>query len=438
MVDSSTRTLLYPPMPGTIVNMTPNYRHTALVLVVAMLAFAGGFFFGTSRQTQATLVLTGPEAVPGGVDMAPVWKAWRLLEEKYVAATSTETTAPQDRVWGMISGLAASYGDPYTTFMPPLEAEGFSQEIDGSFGGVGVEIGMRDGILTVIAPLKGTPADVAGIRTGDLILEVDGRQTQQLSIDEAIHYIRGEVGTQVTLTIAREGEKEFLKIPVTRAIIDVPTIETTRVDDVFVIALYNFGGTAVRELRNALRLFVKSGDTKLVLDLRGNPGGYLEAAVQIASWLLPAGKTVVTEDYGPTKDPIVHRTSGTDVSKSTWRIAVLIDGGSASAAEILAGALREQGKAVLIGEKSFGKGSVQELIDITPDTSLKVTVARWLTPNGISISHSGLVPDLVVARTADDVANNRDPQLDAAVVYLRTGVLPVATSTATTTKGVVQ
>jgi carboxyl-terminal processing protease len=410
------------------------------LMTVACGAFLGGFFFGTTRHAlEATSTTDTVSETPTAAEMEAVWKAWNLLEQSYVAATSSEEVTKDERIWGMISGLASSYEDPYTTFMPPLEKEGFDQEIQGTFGGVGVEIGMREGILTVIAPLKGTPAEAAGIRAGDFILEVDGHQTQHLSIDETIHYIRGEVGTEVLLTIAREGEREFLKIPVTRAIIEVPTIETKWVDDVFVIALYNFGGTSVSEMRKALRTFVESGRTKLVLDLRGNPGGYLEAAVEMASWFLPVGQVVVVEDYGPHRDVRTHRTNGNNISTSAWRLVILTDGGSASASEILAGALREHNVGVLIGEKTFGKGSVQEVHDITPDTSLKVTVARWLTPHGISISHNGLTPDLVVHRTSEDIEEKRDPQLDAAVAYLHSGVLPApAASTTATSTGIVQ
>ncbi len=422
-------------MTGTIVSMQ-KHIHLMPLVAVAFFAFLGGFFFGTARnEISATSASAGSLDTPSATDMESVWKAWKLLDETYVAATSSEGVSKDERIWGMISGLATSYDDPYTSFMPPLEKEGFDQEIQGTFGGVGIEIGMREGILTVIAPLKGTPAETAGIRAGDFILEVDGHQTQSLSIDETIHYIRGEVGTEVLLTIAREGESEFLNIPVTRAIIEVPTIETKWVDDIFVIALYNFGGTSVGEMREALRTFVQSGASHLVLDLRGNPGGYLEAAVEMASWFLPPGEVVVTEDYGANRETRTHRTNGSTVSKPSWRIAILTDGGSASASEILAGALREHKKAVLIGEKTFGKGSVQEIHDITPDTSLKITVARWLTPNGVSISHNGLVPDLTVNRTREDVEQKRDPQLDAAVQYLQTGVLPEqkATSTASST-----
>lgn len=411
-------------------------RHLVILILSVLLSGAGGFMLGTQHD-KAQGMASVPGENPSEVDLTPVWKAWELLEEEYVAATTTEAVSAQDRVWGMISGLAEAYGDPYTTFLPPLEAEGFEQEISGSFGGVGVEIGVRDGILTVIAPLKGTPADEAGIRTGDLILEVDGQQTQSMSIDEAIHYIRGEVGTEVVLTIAREGEQELLTFSLTRAIIDVPTIDTEYIgDDVFVIALYNFGGTAMHDMREAMRTFIRSGRTKLIIDLRGNPGGYLEAAVDMASWFLPAGAVVVTEDYGHKQEPIVHRANGSSISKDAWRIVILIDGGTASAAEILAGALREHGQAVLIGEQSFGKGSVQKLVPVTDDTSLKITVARWLTPHGVSISHTGLAPDTVIPRTALDVSEDRDPQKDAAIEYVRTGVVPI--SQATTTLPVVQ
>ncbi len=396
----------------------------SLLALTALIAFSGGLLLGSQGVTQATWVLSGPERAPEQLDLAPVYKAWRLLEEKYVPATTTDPLSAEDRVWGIIKGLAASYDDPYTTFLPPQQATSFEQDISGEFGGVGFEIGMRQGILTVIAPLKGTPADRAGILAGDLIVEIDGKGTQNMSIDEAITHLRGEVGTEVVLTLAREGEREFLEVPIIRDTIVVPTLDAEVIDGVYVISLYNFGGTAMREMRGALRTFVASGNNKLIIDLRGNPGGYLDAAVDMASWFLPLGKAVVIEDYGPGKTARTHRSKGYDITKTDWRIAVLIDGGSASASEILAGALGEHKKAVLIGEKTFGKGSVQELVDVTPDTFLKITVARWLTPLGHSISEAGLIPDLVVPMTSEDMEQDRDPQLAAALTYVRNGVLP--------------
>lgn len=411
------------------------WGRTGMMGSALAVVFAVGFVIGDYGDT--TWVLSSrPESMPAQVDFDPVWKAWRILDEKFVPATTTTRVESQERVWGLISGLAASYNDPYTVFLPPREAKTFEEEISGSFGGVGIEIGFRKGILTVIAPLKSTPAEQAGIRTGDLIVEVDGVSTQAMSMDEAVLAIRGDAGTEVVFTIAREGENEFLTIPVMRAYIDVPTLayEVVR-DDIFVISLYNFGGTATREMHAALRTFVAGSYDKLLLDLRGNPGGYLTAAVEVAGWFLPAGKVVVTEDFGPNRESIVHRSKGRDITEQDWRIAVLIDGGSASASEILAGALREHGKAILIGTQTFGKGSVQELVDITPDTALKVTVARWLTPNGLSISDAGLTPDVVIEPDPyDDPESGTDPQKDAALSYLATGVLPPhASSTAPTT-----
>lgn len=388
------------------------------------LSFAIGFLAGEYSDIHSGKPYTSA-AIISDTDFAPVWEAWNLLEEKFVPASTTQKVSKKENIWGIIDGLARSYNDPYTVFLSPDEAKNFEEEISGTFGGIGVDIGIRDDILTVISPLKGTPADIAGLHPGDRIVKVDAVSTQQMTIDEAVKAIRGEVGTTVMLTIAREGEKEFLEIPIKRAVIDVPTIKTELKDpDVFVISLYNFGGTATREFRTALRTFIESGRTKLVIDLRGNPGGYLEAAVDIASWLLPGGKTVVTEDYGPLKKPLAHRTkSGQSLLQDDWEIVVLVDGGSASASEILAGALREHEVAVLIGEQTFGKGSVQELVQMSEDSALKITIARWLTPNGNSLSDGGLTPDLNIELTPQDIEAARDPQLDAAIHYLNTGIL---------------
>ncbi len=393
-----------------------------IISVVTILAFGSGFFLGANRVTRATLVVSGNENAPDGIDMAPVWKVWHLLEEKYVPVASSTQISKQDRVWGMIEGLTRAYGDPYTTFFPPQQAKNFQEEIRGNFGGVGIEIGMREGSLVVIAPLKDTPGEKAGIRAGDFIVKIDGVSTQNMDVDKAVGAIRGKVGTQVIFTIARKDEPEFLTIPVTRDTINVPTIKTEkRSDGVFVISLYNFGGSATQETQKALRSFKESKYKKLILDLRGNPGGYLESAVEIASWFLPAGEVVVSEDFGKDVERQFYRSKGYDVVGADTRIAVLIDGGSASASEILAGALQEHRKATLIGEKSFGKGSVQEMSGVTPDTSLKVTVARWLTPNGVSISNGGLIPDIEVKITKEDIDAKRDPQLDRAIRFVKEG-----------------
>jgi carboxyl-terminal processing protease len=402
--------------------MNHNQRLLSIGIII-LFSFAAGFLAGEHTETKTNHTYSEAATVTEA-ELAPVWKAWELLEEKFVPASSTEKATKQENIWGIISGLANSYNDPYTVFFPPEQAQNFQEEISGQFGGIGVEIGVRDGVLTAIAPLKGTPAESAGLRSGDLIIEIDGVSTRSMTIDEAVEAIRGEVDTIVLLTIAREGENEFLEIPVTRAIIDIPTSETEmRNDGVFVLSLYNFGGTATSEFRTALRTFKESDSSKLIIDLRGNPGGYLEAAVEIASWFLPSGKVVVTEDYGSAREPIIHRSKGYDIVEDNWDIALLIDGGSASASEILAGALKEHGVATLIGEKTFGKGSVQELVDVTEDTSIKITVARWLTPNGVSLSNNGLVPDLEVEYSMDNVEEGIDPQLDAAVTFLLTGEL---------------
>jgi carboxyl-terminal processing protease len=310
-----------------------------------------------------------------------------------------------------------SYGDPYTVFMPPVEAKMFEDDIRGNFSGVGMEIGIKDEILTVITPLKNTPAERAGINAGDQILKIDDTITSGLSVDEAVRIIRGENGTTVSLTILKKGAEEPKEIKVVRAVITIPTIDTeNRSDGIFVIKLYNFSAVSPGLFRDALRQFVESGSHKLILDLRGNPGGYLDAAIDMASFFLPAGKVVVTEDFGGNKDNTVYRSKGYNVFNDSLRMVILVNEGSASASEILAGALHEHNIAKLVGEKTYGKGSVQEVIKITPETTLKVTVARWLTPSGHNISKEGLMPDVVVERGKDPL---KDSQFDKAVELLK-------------------
>lgn len=393
--------------------------------VVIVGVFLAGAFVGTVRSDSfaasfVTTVVLGSENAPEDVDLTPLWKAWRILDSSFVAATPSSSPATrQEQVWSAIEGLTSSYNDPYTVFLPPEETKQFEEDISGNFEGVGMEIGIRENVLVVVAPLPDSPAKNAGLRPGDKILRIDGDSTAGMSVEAAVKRIRGPKGTSVKLSIDREGE-DVREVSVTRAVITVSSIASSlRSDGIFVISLYNFSAVSTEQFRNALREFVESGSTKLLLDLRGNPGGYLEAAVDMASYFLPLGKTIVIEDYAGKGENDEFRSKGYDVFRNrSLKMAVLVNGGSASASEILAGALKEHGIARLIGEKTFGKGSVQQLIDIGEGATLKVTIARWLTPNGTSISDGGLTPDIEVKLTEEDFKDGKDPQVDAAVVYL--------------------
>ncbi|TSC67070.1 MAG: Carboxy-terminal-processing protease, partial [Parcubacteria group bacterium Gr01-1014_73] len=366
------------------------------------------------------------------VDFSPFWQTWNVINEKFVTAATSTTN--QEKVYGASEGLAKSLGDPYTVFFPPEESKAFETEINGQFEGVGMELGIKDNILSIVAPLKGTPAFRAGIKAGDKIIKINDTLSADMTVEAAVKLIRGPRGTSVRLTITREDKNEPLEITIVRDIINIPTIDTeikqlanageNEVNNpwqngVYVIKLYNFSGNAANLFREALRGFIESGTSKLILDLRGNPGGYLEAAVDMASWFLPAGKVVVSEEYAKNTETTIHRSRGYNIFNDSLKMVILVNEGSASASEILAGALREHNIAKLIGAKTFGKGSVQELIKITPDTSLKLTIARWLTPLGHSISEEGLTPDYLVKLTAKDAEAKRDPQMDKAVEILK-------------------
>ncbi len=397
--------------------------------VLVILAVAGaGFFAGFSFATHASGGVQIGSGAPEGVDFSPVWKAWSVIDEKFVPASVATTSAAdsdrraespeQKRVWGMIQGLANSLDDPYTFFLPPVENQEFADDMNGSFEGVGMEIAVRDQVITIVSPLKGTPAERAGLKSGDKVLKIDGLSTQGLDVSGAVRKIRGPKGTEVVFEIYRDGWSAPKEVRVVRDVINVPTVETESKGDVFIIRLSTFTSNSPDLFRGALREFVESGDTKLVLDLRGNPGGYLEAAVNMASWFLPSGKVLVTEDYAGHEDNIVHRSYGYDIFNENLKMVVLVDRGSASASEILAVALHHYGVARLVGSNTFGKGSVQELVEITPETALKLTVARWLSPDGTQIPKEGIAPDVNVEIRDEDIQAGKDPQLDRAIEIL--------------------
>ncbi|MDE2213354.1 MAG: S41 family peptidase [Patescibacteria group bacterium] len=379
----------------------------------------------SSSAGSVTITLSGTSGQPSNVDFSQFWDAWNLLEQNFVEAHATGTIpSDQEKVYGAIEGLVNSYGDPYTTFFPPSDAAVFDQDINGSFGGVGMEIGTdQSGQLVVIAPLKGSPAEAAGIKAGDKILYIDATSTAGMSADEAVTDIRGQNGTTVKITVSRESVPQPIVIPIVRSTIQIPDISYSNNagTGIFEIDLYSFSATSDADFRTALRAFLQSGDTKLLLDLRGNPGGYLDSAVDMASFFLPEGDVVVTEDYEGRQANIVHRSFGYNVfANKKLSMAILVDQDTASAAEILSGALQQHGVAVLVGTRTFGKGSVQELFDLGGGAQLKITVARWLTPNGTSISDGGLTPDINATTTTADVEAGNDPQKTTAIQYLET------------------
>lgn len=385
------------------------------IFVAVIISFGTGFYFGNGslsfRHTQAS----------EQVDMATFWRTWNILNEKFVSASSTKIVSDQDKLYGAISGMVESLGDPYTVFLTPQEKTKFDESIEGTFDGVGMEVGIRDEVLTVVSPLKNSPAEKAGIEKGDIIISIDGKDSLNMKVEEAVSLIRGPRGTTVLIKLLKKDVKEPVEIKVVRDKIIVPTLETEMINDVFVIKLYSFGANARAEFKDAMLQFSKSKKTKLILDMRGNPGGYLDAAVDISSWFLPSGKAIVTEDFGGKGEQKVFRSKGYPlIDLSKLKMVVLIDEGSASASEIVAGALSEHDVAQLVGTKSFGKGSVQELIDITKDTALKVTIARWLTPDGNSISAGGLTPDVEVKFDAELFKkHDKDTQLQKALELLK-------------------
>lgn len=384
-------------------------------LLLSAAAFVTGALFGYSQRPEVEKIfgiLNPEEPMVETVDFSPFWKAWRIVEEKYAAP---EEVKRQEMVWGAIGGLLKSLDDPYTVFFPPEEKKLFESEVRGNFEGVGMEISIKKGILTVVSPLKGTPAERAGIKAGDKILKIDETETVDLTIDEAVKLIRGPRGTAVRLTILSEGEDRSKEIELGRETIQIPVIETEKMGaDVFVIKLHNFSERSSFEFQRALRTFIFSNADKLIIDLRNNPGGFLEAAVDIASWFLDTGEVVLREKFKDGEEKL-HRSRGYSTFPNL-PLVILVNRGSASASEILAGALQDHGVAKLVGEKTFGKGSVQEVVEVTDETSLKVTIARWLTPNGRDITKTGITPDFEVKDTEEE---EKDPQLEKALEILR-------------------
>ena len=386
-------------------------------VIIGILVFFLGFSLGKSNAIAQGNDGVGSNIVTNNnsIKLDQFWSVWNLLNQKYPFKEKIPTDT--DRVYGAISGMVASLGDPYTMFFSPKEAKLFADNVKGEFSGVGMEVENKDGILTVVSPLKGSPAEQAGVHPGDTIVKINGTTTEGMSTEEAINLIRGKAGTTVELTIFRKGDTDFKTISITRDTIAMPIIDIKIDGDVFIINLYSFSETSTKLFADAFGQFKKSGLKKMIIDLRNNPGGYLDAAVDIGSYFVPQGKILVRENSGDQTPEIVNRSHGTDeILPVGFQMMILVNNGSASASEILAGALSEHGVADLVGTQTFGKGSVQELIPLTDGSSVKITVAKWFTPNGVSISDKGITPKYIV--TEKSTEKNSDPVLHKALELL--------------------
>jgi carboxyl-terminal processing protease len=392
----------------------PNFAKNRLIifslaLIIVFSSFGFGFWFGKS---QVVCKVCAPE----DIDFSLFWEAYHKLQEKFV---SPEKFDVQKIIYGAISGMVKSLDDPYTVFFPPEETERFIEDVKGAFEGVGMEVGIRKGQLEVISPLEGTPAQKAGFRAGDKIIKINDTLAADLTVEQAVNLIRGPKGTEVTLTIFRQEWEETREIKLTRDVISVPSLKWELIEgDIAYIKLYQFSEKASYDFQMAAIEILNTPAKKIILDLRNNPGGYLEVAQDIAGWFLERDKLVVIEDFGEDKEKIEYKAKG-NTRFSQYPMVVLINQGSASGSEILAGALRDNRGILMIGDKSFGKGSVQELENLRGGSSLKITVAKWLTPKGKLITDVGLEPDIKVEMTDKDYEQGLDPQLHKAIEVVK-------------------
>ena len=390
-------------------------RKIIFIFLVGILiggSFYGGFFFGKSQCK-----ICPPEEV----DFSLFWEAFHKLQEKFVDKGKFDI---EKIIYGAISGMVNSLEDPYTVFLKPEETKRFIEDVKGTFEGVGMEIDIKKGQLQVIAPLENTPAQKAGLRAGDKIIKIDDKPTTDMTLEEAINLIRGPKGTEVTLTVYREEWGKNKEFKIVRDVIVVPSLkwelkDTSEGYPIAYLKLYQFSEKASFDFRVAAIEILNSPAKKIILDLRNNPGGYLEVAQDIAGWFLKRGEIVAIEDLGEGKEQNLYKAQG-NAALVEVPIVILINQGSASGSEILAGALRDNRGILLIGEKSFGKGSVQELERLSDGSSLKITIAKWLTPKGESITDKGLEPDIKVEMTEEDYEAGRDPQLDKAIEIIKT------------------
>lgn len=415
-----------------LVSTSPmKFLKTIALIVLPILTLALGFQIGVRYEVRALSYqqqqLEDLFAISSGsgqtlegdpeeqVDLTLLWSVWRLLQQQYI---EPQDLVVDDMVFGAVSGLVQGVGDPYTIFMTPDDTKEFEDSMSGTLEGIGAQLDLQDGQVMVVSPIKGSPAEKAGLQPKDVIVEVNGQDVRDMQLEAVVSLIRGPKGTIVTLKVLRDDEDDFLTLTVRRESIHIPSVESstlkTATGSIAVITVNQFGDDTVESVQKALEDTPK--DAKgLVLDLRYNGGGYLEGAVDIVSMFVKSGNvvSVVRRDIAPKE----HAVTGSPIVPDLPMV-VLINGGSASASEITAGALKDLNRATLIGMQSFGKGTVQEIVGLPGGSALRVTVAKWLTPSGHDLAKKGITPDIVVDRTIEQYKAKIDPQMDAAALWL--------------------
>ena len=398
--------------------MEKKYKIYAAVSI--LIAFLAGWHLGSNGLARSVSVLAPLPFLEKNRDQAPKDVNWQILWDTIDKINEKYVNRPADMhkiLEGAIGGVVASLGDPYSVFLPPKQAEDFKNELSGNFQGIGAEIAIKNQQLTVVTPLDNSPAIKAGIKAGDIIFKIDNGDAAGLTLEEAVNKIRGPARTKVTLTLLHKGQTKVSEISIIRAKIEVKSadseIKTVNGKKIRYIKLRRFGDDTTAGLNKIITSLLTENIQGIILDLRNNPGGYLDTAVEVASNWIEDGGLVVIQKYGDGQEQAYKAQGPARLARIPT--VVLINGGSASAAEIVSGALRDHSLAKLIGEKSFGKGSVQELINLRDRAQLKLTIAKWLTPNDHDLNKDGLEPDIKVELKDEDFQAGRDPQLDRAL-----------------------
>ena len=419
-------TTSYPPvLPPTAPKTHKPWMALVTMFVVGLLLGAAAGKAGSPDSTGSNASSTGligsvlgigqsaPNSIDKDVEFKQFWEVWSKLKEKYYEKDVTD----KQMFYGALQGLAGSMGDPYTMYFDPKEANDFQQSLSGTFSGIGAEIGLRENRVTIIAPLPETPAEKAGLKAGDVIVTIDTKDTAGMSVEEAVSLIRGEKGTKVVLSVYRPStKKDPYDVEITRETIQVKSVKVEWPEDkIALIEVTNFNTDTKEGFDKAVSEVLKKDPKGIILDLRNNPGGFLDTAVAMAGeWL---GDSIIVKERRQGQIIEQLRSSGKARLRGIPTI-VLVNQGSASASEIVSGALQDAKAATVVGMKTFGKGSVQDYLNLSDGSALKVTIAEWLTPSGRTINKTGLEPDVVVDRTEQDYEQQRDPQLDRALGIL--------------------